>query len=218
MAPGAGIACGRPSRRRALKKRAPPQDEGCRYDSNLGIAPPGWPPIAVFFTIGHSTRSLAELVEILEIEKIRLLADVRAFPRSRTHPQFNAETLSAELAARGIEYVHIPALGGRRGRQQSASPNTFWQNESFRNYADFAMTGAFQRAFAELRSLGTSKPCAIMCAEALWWRCHRRIITDYLIFAGERVVHLFGAGKKEDAKATPAARQTCEGTIVYAEL
>jgi uncharacterized protein (DUF488 family) len=108
-------------------------------------------------------------------------------------------------------------LGGRRGRQRSVGTalNTFWQNPSFRNFADYAMTEAFQLGFARLQRLGESKPCAIMCSEALWWRCHRRIITDYLIFAGETVVHIFARGKKETAKPTPAARGTEHGKIVY---
>jgi uncharacterized protein (DUF488 family) len=173
--------------------------------------------MALFYTIGHSTRSIAELVGILEIEQIRLVVDVRAVPRSRTNPQFNLDALPAPLREHGIDYVHLTELGGRRGRQRSVgnSPSTFWQNQSFRNYADYAMTEAFQQGFAKLKRLGEAKPCVIMCSEALWWRCHRRIITDYLIFAGETVVHIFARGKKAMAKPTPAARPTEDGQIVY---
>jgi uncharacterized protein (DUF488 family) len=173
--------------------------------------------MALFYTIGHSTRSLAELVGILEMEEIRLVVDVRAIPRSRTNSQFNSDALPGPLGEHGIEYVHLAQLGGRRGRQRSVgnSPNAFWQNQSFRNYADYAMTDAFHQGFARLQRLGEAEPCAIMCSEALWWRCHRRIITDYLLFAGETVVHIFARGKKERAKPTPAARPTEAGQIVY---
>jgi uncharacterized protein (DUF488 family) len=173
--------------------------------------------MALFYTIGHSTRSIAEFVDILGIEEIGLVVDVRALPRSRNNPQFNLDALPGPLGEHGIDYVHVAELGGRRGRQRSvgASPNTFWQNESFRNYADYAMTEAFQQGFARLQRLGEAKPCAIMCSEALWWRCHRRIIADYLIFAGETVVHIFARGKKETAKPTPVARSTEDGQIVY---
>jgi uncharacterized protein (DUF488 family) len=172
--------------------------------------------MALFYTIGHSTRSLDELVAIFHAERIGLLADVRAIPRSRANPQFNLELLPRELAAHGIAYVHIPELGGRRGRQGgAASSNSFWQNQSFRNYADYAMTEAFQRGFARLQQLGRETPCAVMCAESLWWRCHRRIITDYLLLAGETVVHIVARDKKEVARLTPAARQTADKKIVY---
>jgi uncharacterized protein (DUF488 family) len=173
--------------------------------------------MALFYTIGHSTRSLAELVEILEIEEIGLVVDVRAFARSRTNPQFNLDTLPRALAEHAIDYLHMAELGGRRGRQRiGVSPNTFWQNQSFRNYADYAMTEAFQEGLARLRMLGEATPCAVMCSEALWWRCHRRIIADYLVFAGETVVHVFARGKKEVARLTPAARRAEDGKIIYA--
>ena len=172
--------------------------------------------MALFYTIGHSTRSLAELVEILRSESIGLLVDVRAIPRSRTNPQFNVEALPHALAEHAIDYVHIPELGGRRGRQRiDPSPNTFWQNQSFRNYADYALTDEFQRGFARLRALGGQTRCAVMCSEAVWWRCHRRIIADYLLFAGESVIHILGREKKEAAVATPAARQGEDNRIIY---
>jgi uncharacterized protein (DUF488 family) len=172
--------------------------------------------LALFFTIGHSTRSIAELVELLRAQSIELVVDVRAIPRSRTNPQFNIDTLPASLREFGIDYLHVASLGGRRGRAREPSPNTFWQNQSFRNFADYAMTEAFAEGFAALRRLGQAKRCAIMCSEAVWWRCHRRIITDYLIFAGETVMHILGRGKTEPAKPSPAARGTEDGTIVYA--
>src|SRR6266480_3856875 len=162
-----------------------------------------------FFTIGHSTRSVAELVELLQSAGVALLADVRTIPRSRTNPQFNIDAVPAELAAHGIAYEHFPELGGRRGRAPN-SPNDFWENNSFRNYADYAGTEAFRAGLERLRRLGEDRTVAIMCAEAVWWRCHRRIIADYLICAGERVFHILAAGKIEPAKLTPAARKTAE--------
>jgi len=174
--------------------------------------------MALFHTLGHSTRPLAELVEILKLEGIGLLVDVRAIPRSRTNPQFNLDVLPPPLREHGIAYVHLAELGGRRGRQREigTSPNTFWQNQSFRNFADYAMTARFQQGLTRLRRMGEATPCAIMCSELLWWRCHRRIIADYLMLAGETVVHIFAPGKKETAKPTPAARLTEDGKIIYA--
>ena len=167
-----------------------------------------------FFTIGHSTRSVAELVELLQSAGARLLADVRAIPRSRTNPQFNLDALPPELAGYGIAYEHFPELGGRRGRAAN-SPNDFWENDSFRNYADYAGTEAFRVGLERLRRRGQDQCIAIMCAEAVWWRCHRRIIADYLISEGETVLHILGPGKIEPAKLTPAARKTPEGTLIY---
>ena len=174
--------------------------------------------MALFYTIGHSTRPLGELIDILDSQHIPLLVDVRAIPRSRTNPQFNYDTLPTSLREHEIDYVHLAELGGRRARQRDigCSPNTFWENQSFRNFADYALTEPFARGFDKLRSLGAAKPCAIMCSEAVWWRCHRRIIADYLLFAGETVMHIFSGDKMEAAKPTPAARQVEHGKIVYA--
>ena len=173
--------------------------------------------MAVFFTIGHSTRSIEEFVGILQHAKIETLVDVRSVPRSRTNPQFNADRLPMSLGEHGIGYVHLVELGGLRGRQSTreASPNSFWENESFRNYADYAMSDSFRAGLQKLIRLGEATPCAIMCAEAVWWRCHRRIIADYLIFAGETVVHLLAPGKSQPANVTPAARQIQPGVLIY---
>ena len=168
-----------------------------------------------YFTIGHSTRSAAEFIELLESAGVTHLADVRAIPRSRTNPQFNIDALPVELARHGIAYEHMPELGGRRGRVRADSPNDFWQHASFRNYADYAATAAFRAGLERLRALGARRPTAIMCAEAVWWRCHRRIIADYLIAAGETVLHILGPGKVEPAKFTPAAQRRPGGTLVY---
>jgi uncharacterized protein (DUF488 family) len=129
---------------------------------------------------------------------------VRTVPRSRTNPQFNADVLPAALRAEGIEYVRAPGLGGLRGKKKgSPSRNTAWDNESFRNYADYAQTPAFARALDELLERAARSTCAIMCAEAVWWRCHRRIIADYLLARGVSVRHILGEDRAEDAKPTP---------------
>jgi uncharacterized protein (DUF488 family) len=172
---------------------------------------------AAFYTIGHSTRSIEEFGELLRENGIKLLADVRTIPRSRTNPQFNTDILPDALAAQGIDYRHLAELGGLRGKRkdQPQSPNDFWENASFRNYADYADTDAFRDGLQTLRALGHEQPTAIMCAEAVWWRCHRRIITDYLIAAGEDVFHIMGTGKVEPARLTPVARQMPDGSLLY---
>jgi uncharacterized protein (DUF488 family) len=170
-----------------------------------------------FFTIGHSTRSLSELVELLRPSEVQLVVDVRTVPRSRTNPQFNRDTLPGSLDACGIAYEHLAELGGLRGKQRQApsSPNAFWDNESFRNYADYALTEPFRAGLARLRGLGAERRTAIMCAEAVWWRCHRRIVADYLIAAGEAVFHILGPGNTETATMTPAARCVPGQGLVY---
>jgi uncharacterized protein (DUF488 family) len=144
------------------------------------------------------------------------VADVRTMPRSRTNPQFNADVLPGALAAAGIGYEHIASLGGLRSRRREVPPelNAFWQNASFHNYADYAMSDAFAAGFAQLREIGAEAPCALMCAEALWWRCHRRIIADYLIAAGEDVRHVMADGKLVQASMTPAA-QPSGAALIY---
>ena len=169
------------------------------------------------FTIGHSTRGLTELVALLREAGIALLVDARSFPRSRANPQFNTETVAPTLAAEGIGYRHLPALGGRRQRRPDAppSPNTLWQIEAFRNYADYAMTAAFRAGLAELLTLARERRTAIMCAEAVWWRCHRRIIADYLLARGIPVMHIMGPGKIVSATPTPGTRPQPDGTMLY---
>jgi uncharacterized protein (DUF488 family) len=168
-------------------------------------------------TIGHSTRTIAELVYLLREAAVRTVVDVRALPRSRTNPQFNIEVLPPSLAEFGITYQHIAELGGRRHRRHDAppSPNTFWRNEAFRNYADYALTGEFAAGFDRLRYLAESSSCAIMCAEAVWWRCHRRIISDYLLVAGFEVLHILGERQINAAALTPGARQLPDGKLLY---
>ena len=168
-----------------------------------------------FYTIGHSTRSLEEFIALLQSAGIELLADVRSIPRSRTNPQFNLDTLPAALARHRIGFAHMAELGGRRGRVLANSPNDFWENESFRNYADYAATEPFRAGLQRLRAIGHERTVAIMCAEAVWWRCHRRIIADYLIHAGETVLHIVGPHRVEPARITPAAVPGPHGTLVY---
>ena len=167
-------------------------------------------------TIGHSTHAIGEFLALLEQAAVAVLVDVRSFPGSRAYPQFNSDSLSASLAAAGITYVHLRSLGGRRrSPDPGASPNTLWRNESFRSYADYAGSAAFRSGLAELEELAAYAPCAIMCAEALWWRCHRRIIADYLLADGLAVAHIMGPGKIEAATLTRGARRLPDGRLVY---
>jgi uncharacterized protein (DUF488 family) len=170
-----------------------------------------------FFTIGHSTRSIAEFVELLQASEVGTLVDVRTVPRSRTNPQFNRDTLPDSLAPLQIGYQHIAALGGLRGKKREMAPdiNGFWRVQSFHNYADYALGEPFRAGLAELRSLGHERRCAIMCAEAVWWRCHRRIITDYLLAAGETVLHILGKAHVEPARMTEAAKLQPNGALLY---
>ena len=170
-----------------------------------------------FFTIGHSTRSIGEFIELLAASEIGLVVDVRTVPRSRTNPQYNREALPASLSGFQIAYEHIAELGGLRPRSRDIAPivNGFWTNQSFHNYADYAMSADFQLGLARLRELGSVRHCVVMCAEAVWWRCHRRIITDYLLAAGEQVFHIFGPGKIVQATLTKVARPQSDGTLTY---
>jgi uncharacterized protein (DUF488 family) len=170
-----------------------------------------------FFTIGHSTRSIPEFVDLLRAAGVQLVADVRTVPRSRTNPEYNRDVLPETLSNFQIGYEHIASLGGLRGHKADVPEqiNAFWQNQSFHNYADYAMSDGFRGGLARLRELGHVTPCAMMCAEAVWWRCHRRIIADYLIGAGEAVFHILAVNRVERARITDAAIATPEGTLIY---
>jgi uncharacterized protein (DUF488 family) len=170
-----------------------------------------------FYTIGHSTRSIEEFVELLKPSQIKLVIDVRTIPRSRTNPQYNLEESINTLSEFEIGYEHIAALGGLRGRKRNipTSVNAFWKNQSFHNYADYAMSDEFRSGLARLRELGHAKTCVLMCAESVWWRCHRRIITDYLIAAGETVFHILGANRVAPARLTAGAVLEMGGTVFY---
>jgi len=173
-----------------------------------------------FFTIGHSNRSLEAFAGLLNSADISLLVDVRKMPMSRSNPQFNADRLPRALESFGVFYEHIAALGGLRGKAKSLPPdvNGFWTNRSFHNYADYALSEQFHKGLERLRGEGHERRCAIMCSEAVWWRCHRRIIADYLIASGETVFHIMGEGRLDQATLTPGAVVQSDGTVVYPRL
>jgi uncharacterized protein (DUF488 family) len=159
------------------------------------------------YTIGHSNRTYDELVTALQAWEVETLVDIRHFTRSRANPQFNADVLAKKLPKAGIGYVEIRELGGRRGKSKTVPParNAGWRVAAFKNYADYAEGPEFQRGLRSL--LARKDTCAIMCAEVLWWRCHRRIVADYALTRGAEVVHIFTPTKAEKAKRTPFARK-----------
>jgi len=169
------------------------------------------------YTIGHSTRSARELINILNAFGVVHVVDIRSIPRSRTNPQFDREPLRATLRLAGIAYTHIEALGGRRRKSKliGASVNAGWKLRSFHNYADYAETATFQEALRTLLELAERETCAIMCAEAVWWRCHRRIVTDHVLAHGALVVHLFSTTKSERASLTPFAAIAAHAHVSY---
>lgn len=169
------------------------------------------------FTIGHSTRPIPVFIGLLRAAGVDLVVDVRAFPRSRTNPHYNIDRLPAALAPCAIAYRHLPGLGGRRHRSADAPPSRhgLWREASFRNYADYAETAAFRQSLAALIDLAGRHRPAIMCSEAVWWRCHRRIIADYLIAAGIPVRHILSEIRIEPARLTAGARIEPDGTVAY---
>ena len=170
------------------------------------------------FTIGHSTRSAEEFIALLKEAAVDHVVDVRRFPFSRRNPHSNGEALAATLPAVGIGYRHEPALGGRRGRRRDGapSPHTLWREEAFANYADYAETLEFRAALdAGVLRLARDHRPAVMCAEAVWWRCHRRIISDYVIAAGLHVEHILAPRKIEPARLTPDATIRPDGSVLY---
>jgi uncharacterized protein (DUF488 family) len=167
------------------------------------------------WTIGHSTRTIDEFISLLKKNGVKLLADVRAWPSSKRYPQFNKDALAESLNAHGIRYEHFPELGGKR-KAKPESRNTAWRNASFRGYADYVETEQFQRGIERLLDVASETgPAAIMCAEAVWWRCHRSLIADYLKVRGVEVMHILGANKVEPHPYTPAAR-IVNGELSYA--
>ncbi|KUZ12724.1 DNA repair protein [Burkholderia diffusa] len=170
-----------------------------------------------FYTIGHSNRTLDTFVGMLGAADIALLVDIRKMTRSRTNPQFNEATLPAALAAVDIAYEHIAALGGLRGQSRGVPDeiNGFWTNRSFHRYADYALSPEFRTGLDRLIAQGRRQRSAIMCSEAVWWRCHRRIVSDYLIARGETVLHIMGPNRLEPAHLTAGAVIQDDGTIVY---
>lgn len=167
------------------------------------------------WTIGHSTRSLEEFVALLAENRIEAIADVRRFPGSRRFPWFNAEPFAAALRAMGVAYHHRVGLGGRR-KPSPDSTNTVWRVDAFRAYADFLETPAFEHELGELLGIAGTARTAVMCSEAVWWRCHRSILSDALKARGHTVLHILGAGKVEEHPYTPPAR-IVDGRLTYPE-
>jgi uncharacterized protein (DUF488 family) len=168
------------------------------------------------WTVGHSTRAIDEFISLIQANDIKLLADVRSLPGSRRYPQFNREMLACSLGKAGIHYEHFPELGGRR-KPRSDSRNLAWRNASFRGYADYMETEQFRKGVERLLDLAAGTgPTAIMCAEAVWWRCHRSLISDYLKARRIEVMHILDANKTQPHPYTSAAR-VVNGKLSYAE-
>jgi uncharacterized protein (DUF488 family) len=165
------------------------------------------------WTIGHSTLAIEEFIRRLRAFEIELLGDVRSFPGSRRYPHFNKESLHSSLTEAGIHYRHLREIGGRR-RVRPDSLNIAWRNESFRGYADYMETTGFREGIEQLLATAADQRVAIMCSEAVWWRCHRSLISDYLKVKGIEVIHIMGAGKSEPHRFTSAAR-VVKGELSY---
>ena len=177
-------------------------------------------PARRIWTIGHSTRSADEFLELLRAHSIGGVADVRTIPRSRRHPQFGREALDARLADAGIEYRHFAELGGLR-KPAHDSPNGAWRNEAFRGYADHMMTDQFGEGVEHLLQFGEPGPVAVMCAEAVWWQCHRMLLSDALVARGVAVGHIMrqqGASSLQAHRLTPFARIGADGSVSYPGL
>lgn len=170
--------------------------------------------MATIFTIGHSTRSVEELIELLRAHGVRVVIDVRRHPGSRRHPQFATGALAASLRAADIDYVNELELGGRR-KTHAGSPNDGWRSASFRGYADHLATPAFQGALARVVERAEREPCALMCAEAVPWRCHRQLIADVLVSRGHEVRHVLSAHRADPHVLNPMAHVADDGTLTY---
>jgi uncharacterized protein (DUF488 family) len=170
--------------------------------------------LAVLYTIGHSTRSLDELIGALRAHQIQTLVDIRAFPMSRRLPQFNRDSLEQSLPLAGIRYVSMTTLGGYRKKILEESPHLALRNRSFRNYADYMLTPEFDHAIAELLAIAEDSPTAYMCAERLYFRCHRMLISDWLVARGHEVLHIDAEGPVKTHKLMAEAR-IIEGRLIY---
>ena len=169
----------------------------------------------MIYTIGHSTHSADAFLALLRMHGVTQLADVRTMPMSRRHPHFNKDSLEKFLAASGIRYRHLGGLGGLR-KPKRDSTNTAWKHPSFRGYADYMETEAFERAFRELVGFASAGPTAVMCAEAVWWRCHRQLLADALLVQGVPVWHIVGAGAKPHEMS--AFARIRDGKVIYPAL
>jgi uncharacterized protein (DUF488 family) len=170
--------------------------------------------LALLYTIGHSTRALDELLDALRGHEIQTLIDIRAFPMSRRLPQFNRESVEKSLPACGIRYVWMPALGGYRKKIRDDSPNIALRNDSFRNYADYMLTAEFENAMAQLVALAETSRTAYMCAERVYFRCHRMLVSDWLLAHGHEVMHIDGNGAAKPHRLTAEARMV-DGELIY---
>jgi uncharacterized protein (DUF488 family) len=169
---------------------------------------------ASVYTIGHSTHPPAELVKLLQLHAIEQVADIRSVARSRRHPQFGSESLARWLPEHGISYEHFPRLGGWR-RPVADSPNGAWRNRSFRGYADYALSSQFARAIEEILASAAARRTAMMCSEALWWRCHRRLVADRMVIDGGAVDHIGSDGRLSRHALTSFAAVDEDGRIIY---
>ena len=165
------------------------------------------------WTIGHSTRTLEELVQMLNSFKIELVADIRSYPGSRRYPQFNKELLAISLPENNLQYIHLKELGGRR-KVNPDSKNTAWRHPAFRGYADYMETDEFKKGIEELEALALKQRTAYMCSEAVWWRCHRSMVSDYLKVNGWTVMHIMGVGKADEHPYTAPA-EVVDGELTY---
>ena len=170
--------------------------------------------LATLYTIGHSTRTLDDLIETLRAHRIKTLVDIRAFPMSRRLPQFNRESLAETLPAAGIRYIWMKALGGYRKKILEDSPHIALRNKSFRNYADYMLTPEFEHAMKELIGLAEEAPTAYMCAERVYFHCHRMLVSDWLVAHGHAVLHIDGTSPAKPHKLTPEARMI-DGRLIY---
>ena len=170
------------------------------------------PTVFPVFTVGHSTRSIPEFVHLLQAGDVRLVVDIRRIPRSRTNPQYNLDRLPAELAPYGIAHQRIAELGGLRKKSNAPDDvNAFWTNAAFRNYANYAFSEEFRTGFSRLLDVAATERTAIMCAESVWWRCHRRIVADYLLCAGRPVFHLMNRDDADPARPSDGAICAADG-------
>ncbi|CAN5442299.1 DUF488 domain-containing protein [soil metagenome] len=167
------------------------------------------------WTIGHSTRTLEEFIEMLRCFQIEMLVDIRSYPGSRRYPHFNKEALEISLPQNNIQYLHLKELGGRR-KVNPNSKNTAWRHLAFRGYADYMDTEAFKEGIIALEKIALQKPTAYMCSEAVWWRCHRSMVSDYLKAGGWKVMHIMGIGKAEEHPYTAPAKIE-NGRLTYKE-
>jgi len=166
------------------------------------------------WTVGHSTHTIDAFVRLLAAHEIEQVADIRTVPRSRRHPQFETDALALSLPERGFGYAHVARLGGWR-QPGPDSPNGAWRNRSFRGYADYAMGEEFAEGLAQLRRLAAARRTAMMCSEALWWRCHRRLVADRLLVLGDTVCHIGSGGRASAHRLTPFATVEPRGQITY---